>query len=78
MEQLILECISSHLKDEEVVRSSQQGFIKEMSCLINLINFYDEMNGLVDEGRAVDIVFLDFSKAFLTVCPIKSSSNSPA
>ena len=35
--------------------------------MTNLINFYDEMTGLVDEGRAVDIVYLDLRKAFDTV-----------
>lgn len=33
----------------------------------NLINFYDEIMGFVDERRAVDIVYLDLSKAFSTV-----------
>ena len=33
----------------------------------NLITFYDAMPGLGDEGKAVDIVCLDFSKAFDTV-----------
>lgn len=36
----------------------------------NLIN-YDETTGLVDEGTAVNIVHMDFSKAFHTV-PHKS------
>ncbi|KAM9591200.1 putative nicotine oxidoreductase isoform 2-T3 [Morphnus guianensis] len=52
------------MKDKKITRSSQPGFTKGKSCLTNLITFYDEMPGLVDEGRAVDIVYLDFRKAF--------------
>jgi len=37
------------------------------SCLINLITFCNGMTGWEDEGRAVDVVYLDFSKAFDTV-----------
>lgn len=46
--------------------SSQNGFIKGKSCFISLIAFYDEMTGLVDEGRAVEAVYLVFSNAFDT------------
>ncbi|KAK4828882.1 hypothetical protein QYF61_001440 [Mycteria americana] len=62
--QLILETISRHTKDEKIIRSRQHGFTNWKSCLTNLINFYDEVTGLVDEWRAVGIVYLDFSKVF--------------
>lgn len=41
--------------------------MKGKSCLNNLITLYDEMAGLIDEGRAVRIVCLDFRQAFDTV-----------
>lgn len=31
--------------------------------MTNLINFHEEMIGLVDEGTTVDIVNMDFNKA---------------
>lgn len=72
--QVIPETISRHTKEKRVIRSSQQGFIKGKSHLTNLINFYNDMPSLMDEGRAVDIVFLDFSETFdniLHKIPIK-------
>ncbi|CAM5108210.1 unnamed protein product [Natator depressus] len=66
MEQVLKESILKHLEERKVIRNSQHGFTKGKSCLTNLIAFYDEITGSVDEGKAVD-VFLDFSKAFDTL-----------
>ncbi|KAK4825507.1 hypothetical protein QYF61_000020 [Mycteria americana] len=55
------------LKDNWVIRLSQHGFMKGRSCLTNLISFYDKVTCIVDEGKAVDVVYLDFSKAFDTI-----------
>ena len=35
--------------------------------MTNLISFYDLVIRLMDEEKAVDVVYLDFSKAFDTV-----------
>jgi len=41
--------------------------MKGRSCLTSLISFYNQVTCLVDEGKAVDVVYMDFTKAFDTV-----------
>ncbi|KAK4815046.1 hypothetical protein QYF61_013922 [Mycteria americana] len=64
MEQIILSAITRHVEDNQGIKPSQHGFRKGRSCLTNLISFYDKVTCLVDEGKAVGVVYLDFSKAF--------------
>lgn len=47
-----------HMKDRMMTGISQQRFIKAKSSLTNLIAFYDEMAGSVDEKRVTDVVYL--------------------
>ena len=67
MERIISGAIMDQLKVNQGIRPSQHGFMNGRSCLTNLISFYDKVTHLVDEGKAVDVVYLDFSKAFDTV-----------
>ena len=67
MGQLILKIIIKQVEEKKVIRSSHHGFTKGKSRLTSLIAFYDRMTGWVDEGRAVEVACLDFSKAFNTV-----------
>ncbi|KAJ7422027.1 RNA-directed DNA polymerase from mobile element jockey-like protein [Pitangus sulphuratus] len=67
MEKIILEGIEKHLKDSVVTAHSQYGFMRGKSCLSNLISFYDKVTHLADQGKPVDVIFLDFGKAFDTV-----------
>ncbi|NWW41559.1 LIN1 transcriptase, partial [Panurus biarmicus] len=64
MEQFILRVIMQHVQDGQGIRLSQHGFRRGRSCLTNLVSFYDQVTLLVDVGKAVDVVYLDFSKAF--------------
>ncbi|KAK4816911.1 LOW QUALITY PROTEIN: hypothetical protein QYF61_024921 [Mycteria americana] len=64
MEQIILSAITRHVENNQGIRPSQHGFRKGRSCFTNLTSFYNKVTHLVDEGKAVDVVYLDFSKAF--------------
>jgi len=55
------------MKDKKINRSTHCGLTMGESFLTTLMKFYHEMIGLADLGRIVDIVYLDFSKAFDTV-----------
>ncbi|KAK4815376.1 hypothetical protein QYF61_001364 [Mycteria americana] len=67
MEQITLSAITRHVENNQGIKPSQHGFRKGRSCLTNLMSFYDKVTRLVDKGKAVDVVYLDVSKAFDTV-----------
>ena len=55
-----------HMEDREVIRENEYGFAKGKFCCTDLVAFYDGVTASTDEGRASDVVCLDFSKAFDT------------
>lgn len=63
----ILETISKCIKEKKVIIISQHGLNKSYLYLTDLTAFYGEMSVSVNEGRATDVISLDFSKAFDTV-----------
>ena len=56
-----------HTQDNQGIRPSQHGFMQGRCCLTNLISFYDQVTCLADEGKSVDVAYLDFSKVIDTV-----------
>jgi len=56
--------IVEHLEKHELIRESQHGFVKKKSCLSNLLVFIEEVTSYLDSGYPVDVIYLDFQKAF--------------
>ena len=70
MESIIRDAITEHLDMNKLINASQHGFSKGRSCATNLLEFLDKVTKVVDEGKPLDVIFLDFAKAFDKV-PIK-------
>lgn len=63
----MLETFSKHIKDKNVTGSSQHTFMKGKLHLTNLSAFCAELTGIVDNGRAVNVLSLNLGVAFGTV-----------
>src|SRR6218665_1520442 len=64
MERIVKDNIVEHLNEFNVIKVSQHGFTRGRSCLANLIDFFEEVYERIDEGKPVDVIYLDFAKAF--------------
>src|SRR6184192_4021210 len=64
LESIVKDNLVKHLDKYALIRSSQHGFTSGKSCLSNLLDFFEEVTRNLDEGEAVDLVYLDFAKAF--------------
>ena len=67
MKWIILGEIIDQLKVNQGIRPSQLGFTNGRSRLTNLNSFYDKVTCLMDEGKVVSEVYLNFGKVFDTV-----------
>ena len=64
LERLIKDHIVDFLVKHTLLNSSQHGFLKARSCLTNMLCFLEEITKWIDVGSPVDIIYLDFQKAF--------------
>jgi hypothetical protein len=53
-----------HLLRNDLLASSQHGFMPNKSCCTNLLEFFEKVTSVVDQGSPFDVIFLDFAKAF--------------
>ena len=64
LERLIKDHMVDFLVKHKLLNSSQHGFLKARSCLTNMLCFLEEITKWIDVRSPVDIIYLDFQKAF--------------
>ena len=67
MEHIICHTILDHLNTYNIINPVQHGFRSGLSCQTQLILLIDEILRAMDQHYQVDLIMLDFSKAFDTV-----------
>ena len=64
MESILRDHMVDYLTTHELVKSTQHGFIARRSCTTNLLDFLERCTSILDDEDPLDIVYLDFAKAF--------------
>ena len=67
MEAVMKDKIQEHVDNHWALSEKQHGFSQKKSCLTNLLETLEEITYNLDRGNGVDIVFLDYQKAFDSV-----------
>ena len=52
------------LINHTIINPSEHGFLKAKSCLTNVLCFLEEITKWVDDRSPVDVIYLNFQKAF--------------
>ena len=64
MERVIVRRLVEYIEEHHLYNANQHGFRKGRSCLSQLLEQYAEILDSLCRGHAVDVVYLDFAKAF--------------
>ena len=64
MESMVKDCVLKHLLDNDLLKLSQHGFLPNRSCITNLLSFLEDVSLSLDSGHCIDVIYLDFQKAF--------------
>ena len=63
-EKIVKAKIFEYLHQNTIIKSKQHAYLLGKSCLSNLINHYEQILDILEEGKNADVVYLDFAKAF--------------
>ena len=54
----------NHLSQHNLINDTQHGFLQKRSCQTNLLLYLELLTSCIDKGLDIDVLYLDFAKAF--------------
>ena len=63
-EKIVCKQLVRYFDEHDMFNDSRHGFWSSWSCLSQLLAHVDQITWLLEEGKSVDVVYLDFTKAF--------------
>ena len=67
LEHILYHTITEHLNTYQILSDRQYGFRSNHSCETQLLSIVEELQLAMDHYLSVDLIFIDFRKAFDTV-----------
>jgi hypothetical protein len=64
LERIIRDTVMDHLCKNDLIAKQQHGFVRNKACVTNLLETIDQITSTLAYKRWVDVIFLDFAKAF--------------
>ena len=67
MESVIRDSLVKHMMENNLFCDQQHGFVLGRSCMTQLLVTLEPWTKLQDSGAPIDVIYLDFKKAFDTI-----------
>ena len=64
MEEIVRDILMKHIKTAKILSNKQYGFVGGRSTILQLLKVLDDWTKILDDGGEVDVIYMDFMKAF--------------
>jgi len=67
LESIVRDVLVTYMNDNNLYSDCQHGFRQHRSCMTQLLEVMEDFTNMIDDKSPIDVIYLDFRKAFDTV-----------
>ena len=71
IESIIRDYIMDPLYENSLLTPCQHGFVRGRSCITQLLVYLDDWTEMLDSGESIDVIYMDYAKAFVKVAHVR-------